>query len=124
MTILRSLRGGGGTATAVGGLLCWGWFSNAPPPISGVVSSLSIILSPPKDQPLRRLPCFLRRQKPKRIRPNATAAPPTLATVTPAICGLVRTGFVAAAAAATAEDDVAAATELVDELVEDVVVVV
>ena len=62
-------------------------------------------------------------QKPKRIRPNATAAPPTLATVTPAICGLVRTGFVAAAAAATAEDDVAAATEVVDELVEDVDVV-
>ena len=51
------------------------------------------------------------------------AAPPTLATVTPAICGLVRTGFVAAAAAA-AEDDVAAATELVDELVEDVDVVI
>ena len=58
------------------------------------------------------------------MRPKATAAPPTLATVTPAICGLVRTGFVAAAAAATAEDDVAAATELVDELVEDVDVVV
>ena len=58
------------------------------------------------------------------MRPNATAAPPTLATVTPAICGLVRTGFVAAAAATTAEDDVAAAIELVDELVEDVDIVV
>ena len=44
------------------------------------------------------------------------AAAPTLATVTPAICGFVRTGFAAAAAdAATTEDDVAATMELVME---------
>ena len=43
------------------------------------------------------------------------AVPPTLATVTPAICGFVRTGFAAAAGAATAEDEVAAAVELVEE---------
>ena len=43
------------------------------------------------------------------------AAAPTLATVTPAICGFVRTGFAAAAGAATAEDDVAALMELVKD---------
>ena len=43
------------------------------------------------------------------------AAAPTLATVTPAICGFVRTGFAAAAGAATVEDEVAAAMELVEE---------
>ena len=43
------------------------------------------------------------------------AVAPTLATVTPAICGFVRTGFAAAAGAATAEDEVAAAVELVEE---------
>ena len=50
------------------------------------------------------------------------AAAPTLATVTPAIWGLVRTGFATAAAAATAEDEVvvAAAAELVQD-VDDVV---
>ena len=50
------------------------------------------------------------------------AAAPTPATVTPAICGFVRTGFAAAAGAATAEDEVAAVTELVKEF--DVVGVV
>ena len=43
------------------------------------------------------------------------AAAPTLATVTPAICGFVRTGFAAATGAATAEDDVAATVELVKD---------
>ena len=50
------------------------------------------------------------------------AAAPTPATVTPAICGFVRTGFAAAAGAAAAEEEVAAATELVKEF--DVVGVV
>ena len=40
------------------------------------------------------------------------AAAPTLATVTPATCGFVRTGLAAAAGVATAEDDVAATKEL------------
>ena len=43
------------------------------------------------------------------------AVAPTLATVTPAIWGFVRTGFAAAAGAATADDDVAATMELVKE---------
>lgn len=46
------------------------------------------------------------------------AAAPTLATVTPAIWGFVRTGF--AAAAARAEDEVAAEAELVEDVDVDV----
>ena len=52
------------------------------------------------------------------------AAAATLATATPAICGFVRTGFAATAGAATVEDEVAAATELVEDVDIDVVVVV
>ena len=50
------------------------------------------------------------------------AAAPTVATVTPAIWGFVRTGFAAAAGTATTEDEVAAATELVEDF--DIVSVV
>ncbi len=80
--------------------------------MSGVVSSLTTILSPPNDDPLFRLLDFLRlRQKIKKQRPNAIAAAPTPATTTPAIRGFVRIG---------AGDDAGAAVVLVKEEVDHV----
>ena len=69
-------------------------------------SGLDMIISPPNDSSLCRLPAarFFRRHIIHSISPNPSAADAT-PTTTPASCGLVRTCFLLAAAAV---DDVAA----------------
>ena len=73
----------------------------------GVRGSSITILSLPKDASLPLLFLFrlLRRQKNKARRPKTIPAAAMLPTVTPAICGLVRTGWDAGAAAAVAVED-------------------
>ena len=79
---------------------------------SGLVSSLSMILSPPKDEPLRRLSSdlFLRRHNTRKQRPRAIAVAPMLATTTPAICGFERVG---------AGDDAGAAVAVAVDVADD-----
>ncbi len=74
---------------------------------------LSMILSPPKEEPLLRLFELRRRrrQNRKNRRPKEIAAAAAPATVTPAIWGFVRTGL----GAGVAEDDAGAAVECTDD---------
>lgn len=62
---------------------------------SGVLFALlPTSLSPPKEDPLCRFTCFLRRQQKRRKeRPKASAAAPTDATAMPAVCALLSTGL-------------------------------
>ena len=71
-----------------------------------------MILSPPKDEPLRRLSSdlFLRRHNTRKQRPRAIAVAPMLATTTPAICGFERVG---------AGDDAGAAVAVAVDVADD-----